>query len=253
MNLSRFTLAFLLLFGSAARLAAADTPGFTPKPGYKVDVEMEVSEDGTVEAAKVINSDDMSGDAVLQRAALGVAGRMKLPVREKDGKPVKYKAQAPIYFPVADDEGPESNKAPKPRIHAAPQILYPAGLAEQGIVGGAIVEIIVGIDGNVSSIKVLRSSHPAFAQAAEEGVKKWSFVPAMKDGQPVESRWRMAITFSTDALDADWNWRVAPRPSLGNYTVARRVTPNPPSAGPLAPTNLSIQPSPAPASAPEKK
>lgn len=212
---------------------------YVPKPGYKVEVEMHVNEDGTVEDAKVLSSDHESGDSVLQRAALGAAMRMKLPVKQKDGKPIKYTAQAPIYFPVEGDEGPEANKAPKPSVHHHEQILYPPGLAEKGIVGGAIVEMIIGVDGNVSSVKVLRASHPEFATAAAEGVKRWTFSPAMKDGKAVESRWRMAVTFATDQQDADWEWRVAPRPNLGNYTVAHRTT-DP------TPVGLSVQPATAP-------
>lgn len=250
---------FLPLFIGALALVSvpfARAQDYTPKPGYKVVVEMQVKEDGTVDEAKVLESDDQSGDSVLERAAIGSALRMKLPPRMKDGKPVAYKAQAPIHFPVEGDEGLESNNAPKPKIHSAQRITYPAGLAEQGIVGGAILEIIVGANGNVSSVKVLRASHPEFATAASEGVKVWNFIPAMKDNQAVESRWRLAITFATDVKDADWMWRVAPRPSLGNYTVARRVSPDPAPA-PAAPTGLSISPSAVPATpaapVPEKK
>jgi hypothetical protein len=43
----------------------------------------------------------------------------------------------------------------------------------------------------------------------------------MKDGAPVESRWRMAVAFSYHGKNVEWKWRVAPRPSLGNYTVVR--------------------------------
>jgi len=230
-------------------LSVARAQDYTPKPGYTVLLELQVKADGTVEEVKILDSDDETGDAVLQRAAAGAAFRIKLPVREKDGKPVAYKAQAPIYFPVDGDEGLEANNAPKPKIRTAPQIVYPAGMAEKGIVGGAILELIIGANGNISSTKLMRASHPEFATAAVEGVKHWSFVPALKNNEPVESRWRVAITFATDMQDADWMWRVAPRPSLGSYTVVRRVAPIP--AAPAAPTGLSITPPAAPA--PEKK
>ncbi len=250
MNLRRLTpclVALSLVLGWSNVSAQQNTAAPATKPGYKVEVELKVKEDGVVEDARIVKTEDTSGDALLDRAALAGLLRHKMPVREKDGHPIAYTAIAPVVFPVPDDEGPESNNAPKPKIHNAPQIEYPPGLAEQGVVGGAILELVIGASGNVASAKVLRSSHPEFAQAAEEGVKKWAFIPAMKDGQPVESRWRIAVTFATDAQDADWPWRIAPRPSLGNYTVARRVTP----ASAPAPASAG-QPAPA-ASEPEKK
>jgi TonB family protein len=241
MNLRRLTpclAALSLVLGWS--MASAEEPAPKTKPGYKVEVELKVKEDGSVEDAKIVKTEDTSGDALLDRAALAGLMRHKMPVREKDGHPIAYTAIAPVVFPVPDDEGPESNNAPKPKIHSAPQIAYPPGLAEQGVVGGAILELIIGADGNVSSVKVLRSSHPEFAKAAEDGVKRWTFIPAMKDNQPVESRWRLAVTFATDKEDADWPWRIAPRPSLGNYTVARRMT-------------TADQPAPAATPEPEKK
>ena len=68
--------------------------------------------------------------------------------------------------------------------------------------------------------------------AATAAVKQWIFVPAKKDGVAVESRWRLAISFESDVVRADWKWRFAPRPALGNYAVVHRTLPSEPVAMP---------------------
>ncbi|MFZ5494595.1 MAG: energy transducer TonB [Verrucomicrobiota bacterium] len=197
--------------------------------GYKVVVEIAFDEQGAAEEAKVVESDDPTGVQLLNQIALRLAEEVRQPPRlGKDGQPVRFKARAPFNFPVADDEGPEANNAPKPLLKAAPQPVYPESLAASGEVGGAILELIIGTDGAVKQATVLRSSHPEFANAAYLAVQKWQFTPAQKDGVAVESRWRLAMNFSVDNKEADWMWRVAPRPSLGSFTTVRP----PPAAAP---------------------
>jgi TonB family protein len=107
-------------------------------------------------------------------------------------------------------------------------------LAAAGEGGGAILELSIGADGAVSKVSVLRSSHPEFANAAYAAVQQWQFAPAEKDGVAVESRWRIAVNFSVDNKEADWMWRVAPRPSLGSFTAVRAKVPDA-AAAPVAP------------------
>jgi len=228
MNTRRLFLALAALsFGLS--LSAAD-PAAEAKNGYTVVLDMKVTEAGVVDDAKVVSSDDRSVDHILDRMAMEAARVMKLAPRLKDGKAVVYTARAPFKFTVEDDEGPDANNAPKPSIHHAIQPIFPAELAAKSEVGGVILEAVIGVDGKISALKVLRSSHPEFAQAATTAVNQWTFTPAKKDGVPVESRWRLAISFETDALRADWKWRFAPRPALGNYAVVHRTLPDAPAA-----------------------
>jgi TonB family protein len=220
------TLALVL----ALPLSRAEKPA-SAKPGYTVVVEVKVDEKGLPEDAQVFSSDDTTLDHILDRTALGMAKGIKLAPRVKDGHAVKYTVRAPFVFPVEGDEGAEANNSPKPKLSQAVQPVYPADQAAKGTVGGAILEAVIGADGKVSSLMILRSSDPAFELAATTAVKQWVFVPAQKDGVPVESRWRMSICFETDVQVTDWTWRVAPRPSLGSYTVVHRtLPPEPPAA-----------------------
>lgn len=201
-------------------------------------LEVTFNEQGDVENWRIAKSDDPTGDQLLERIAIAKGGKLKLEPHLKDGQPVKFKTEVPFNFPVEGDEGPTANEAHKPRIRGG--ILepdYPADLLAKRQMGGAILELLIKADGSVSIVRVLRASHPEFGQAAEAAVRQWHFWPELKDGKPVESRWRMAVSFAINNLEPDWIWRVAPRPSLGGFVVARVF-------GAPAPT-VSAQPSPA--------
>lgn len=201
--------------------ARAQTPA--PKPaGYKVMVEITFDEQGNSVDGKIVDSDDPSGARVLEQVAMRLAEQVKQPARkDKDGKPVKFKVRAPFNFPVEGDEGAAANEAPKPALKSAPMPVFPENLAAAGTVGGAIVELVIGADGKVGHATLLRASHPEFGAAAVAAVQQWVFAPAQKDGAAVESRWRIAVNFSVEGKEADWLWRVAPRPSLGAFTAVR--------------------------------
>lgn len=221
-----------LIFAFSLVAVRAQTP---VAPGYKVVVEITFDEQGNAEDGKVVESDDPSGARVLEQIAMTLAAEVKQPARNGgDGKPMKFKARAPFNFPVEGDEGPAANNAPKPALRAAPLPVYPEDLAATGTTGGAILELIIGADGAVSKATVLRSSHPAFANSAYAAVQQWQFAPAQKDGVAVESRWRIAVNFSVDDKEAEWKWRVAPRPSLGSFTAVRAKVPAA-AAAPAAP------------------
>lgn len=217
-------LAFALLLGSAHAAS-----------GYRVVVEITFDEEGAAEEAKIVESDDPTGVQLLNQIAIRLAEDIsQAPRTDKDGKPRKFKARAPFDFPIEGDEGPEANKAPKPALREAPLPVYPAALAAAGEVGGAILELAIGADGAVQGVNIMRASHPEFGQAAQAAAAQWKFAPAQKDGVAVASRWRVAINFSVDNKEAEWKWRIAPRPSLGSFTAVR-----PPLAAAPAPTEAA--------------
>ena len=208
------------------------------QPGYTVVIDIKIDEKGAPEDAQVVKSDDPTGDHLLERIAMAKVRAMKLEPRMKEGHASKYTVQAPFVFPVEGDEGPQTGQLSPPRIVHAVQPTYPVEQAARGEIGGAILEAVIRADGTVATVKELRSTQPGFAQAAVAAVQQWKFVPAQQDGQAVESRWRLSISFETDVSRNDWMWRVAPRPSLGSYTVVHRTqAPAAPAAGdkPVAP------------------
>lgn len=228
MNTRSFPLlaAIFTLFPSLIQLAVAADPAASTKPGYTVILDLKVDENGVPEDAQIFRSDDTTIDHILDRTAMANARAMKLAPRLKEGKAVKYTVRAPFVFPVEGDEGPESNNlVSRPKILQAAQPVYPAALAAAGECGSAILEVVVGLEGHISSVKDLRSTQPAFAQAAMDAVRQWTLTPAQQQGKPVESRWHLALCFETDVRTNAWVWRVAPRPSLGSYTVIHQTQP----------------------------
>lgn len=217
----RFLLLPLMILGLLGVAAQAAT-------GHRVVLEITFDEEGAAEEAKVVESDDPTGVQLLNQIAIRLAEEVRQPARkDKDGNPVKFKARAPFDFPVEGDEGPAANNAPKPALRQMVQPVYPEALAAAGEVGGAILELVIAADGSVSKATVLRSSHIEFANAAHMAVRQWQFAPAQKDGVAVESRWRIAVNFSVENKEADWMWRIAPRPSLGSFTAVRAKVPPP--------------------------
>lgn len=74
--------------------------------------------------------------------------------------------------------------------------VYPFDLRKDGIEGEALVQFVVGGDGAVHDVSVVRASHVAFGEAAAEAVQEWRFDAAAKDGVPVNVKMQQSISFS---------------------------------------------------------
>jgi len=61
--------------------------------------------------------------------------------------------------------------------------------------GTCVLWLIVGADGRPRDIKVARSLGMGLDQKAIEAVRRWSFEPAMKDGQPVAVQINVEVNF----------------------------------------------------------
>ena len=238
-NPARFLLPPLMLLGAVVSLAQAVSPGYT------VLTEISFDEQGMPESAVIVESDDPTGDHYLEQMVTSLSEKDKQAPRLKDGKPVKFKARRPFHFPVEGDQGLAAN-ANRPKLSAGDHALpkYPESLAAKGESGGAIVELTIGSDGIVKSVRTLRTSHPEFAQAAEAALARWTFNPAAQVGAPVETRWNVAIGFTSSGT-LDLKWRLAPRPCIGGLIVGHL----PPAATPAPVT----PPAPAPSAAPAEK
>lgn len=222
-------LAAVCALGSALR--AAEQPN-TPaalaaekKQGYTVLTQIKVDEKGETTDVAVIESNDATTGKILEKLALAMAAKSDLPPREKNGKPAKYTVRAPFFFPIQDDEGPESDNGPKPKLKQAVQPVYPEKMWLDHQVGGAIFELVVDKEGKLTRVTPLRASHPEFQAAAQEALEKWEFSPAKDGDTPVESRVRLAIVFEDTDKMAEVQWRVPPRPMLGSWFVLRSDQP----------------------------
>jgi TonB family protein len=82
-----------------------------------------------------------------------------------------------------------------PRALRTPEPKYSKSAKEQRIEGIVVVDITIGSNGQVSDPKVVRPLEPSLDANAIEAVKKWEFVPAIKDGRPVAVRMNIEISY----------------------------------------------------------
>ncbi len=83
---------------------------------------------------------------------------------------------------------------------AAPAPAYPRDALRGGITGRVELELLVGVDGGVLEVRVVRSSgNRQLDNAAREQVlHNWRFQPAMRGGIAVQALGRVPIVFSLD-------------------------------------------------------
>ena len=109
-------------------------------------------------------------------------------------------ASAPVAPPTA---APAAAAQPAPRFGGSVQSVellsrtnpvYPP-LARQSRIGGVVeVKAVVGPDGKVKEVSVLKG-HPLLRNAAMDAVKMWRYKPATLNGQPVESSTIVSLNF----------------------------------------------------------
>jgi protein TonB len=72
-------------------------------------------------------------------------------------------------------------------------------MRDAGLEGVVPMEALIGLDGAVSSVRVLGAQvHPAFARAAEIAVRQWVFSPTLLNGVPVEVQMAVSVRFTLE-------------------------------------------------------
>ena len=73
---------------------------------------------------------------------------------------------------------------------------YPVSMREAGREGVVPLEALIGLDGTVTSVRVLSAQvHPDFAIAAVDAVRQWRFSPTLLNGVPVEVVMTVSVRF----------------------------------------------------------
>lgn len=76
------------------------------------------------------------------------------------------------------------------------QPLYPPGMIRAEMEGFATVRVLIGTDGRVKQVEAVKASDTAFLDATrKQALSKWRFLPATRDGEPVESWREMTVRF----------------------------------------------------------
>ena len=84
-------------------------------------------------------------------------------------------------------------RSPQKTRHVAPE--YPAIARSARVSGIVILEAVLGEDGSVRDVKVLRSK-PLLDGAAIDAVRQWRFTPTLLNGVPVPVIMTITVAFN---------------------------------------------------------
>lgn len=100
---------------------------------------------------------------------------------------------------------------PKPLEQRPPE--YPFNQRAAGIVGRVTLNFILGVDGRVEEVHIVKSNNPWFERPAIDAVLKWRFSPALRAGQPVRTRVQQEIRFNLNGARAEDFWLIEKGPN----------------------------------------
>jgi protein TonB len=72
---------------------------------------------------------------------------------------------------------------------------YPGIARAAQIEGDVVVEAVVGADGSVGEVTVLRSVHPLLDEAARNAVRRYEYAPGRRNGSPEQATVRIVVSF----------------------------------------------------------
>lgn len=183
------------------------------KPG-KVVAQFVVAPDGTVTQPRIVRS---HMGAEIDAQVLSAIGTLpKFTPGYQEGKAVSVLFTLPlslrpqsdvatdtVYWPNYTESDPEETRPQYPGGDIAllkeisSSVRYPQPMAEQDICGITMVQFVVNPDGKVGDITVLTSQSPMFDNEAKRVVRGLKdFIPATRNGKPVECTYTLPITFA---------------------------------------------------------
>lgn len=135
------------------------------------------------DAVRVASGDGLAADSVdahsMERLAQAAAKRA---------------SDAAAKVPVEVSALAELPKLANPRTVAEWfSALYPIGLMARGVEGRAVISFVIEMDGHVSSLEVVSSTHPDFGLATLRGARRMRFRPALLGGKPVRVKATMPV------------------------------------------------------------
>jgi protein TonB len=71
---------------------------------------------------------------------------------------------------------------------------YPEIARRTRVEGQVVVQAVIGRDGSMQSVRVLRG-HAVLASAAEEAVRQWRYRPYVLNGEPTEVETQITVNF----------------------------------------------------------
>jgi len=82
-----------------------------------------------------------------------------------------------------------------PRVLERVRPAYTRAAIDARIQGAVIVELVIGEQGAVENVRVLRGLPLGLTESAVAAVRRWRFEPSTLDGRPVKVRYRLTVHF----------------------------------------------------------
>jgi periplasmic protein TonB len=102
--------------------------------------------------------------------------------------------------PPPEPEGPirfvVGGKVTEPVKVGGPSPLYPEAARRARISGTVVLECVIGKNGAVESVKVLKGLPLGLTESATDAVKQWQFKPSTLNGKPVEVLYILTVKFN---------------------------------------------------------
>jgi protein TonB len=75
------------------------------------------------------------------------------------------------------------------------QPAYPAIAIAARLPGFVVLQAVIGEDGSVEDVTVLRASNPIFVRSAVDAVRQWKYRAALQSGRPVRVYFTVRVEF----------------------------------------------------------
>jgi TonB family protein len=72
---------------------------------------------------------------------------------------------------------------------------YPAAARAAQLEGDVLLEALIGTDGKVKDVALLRSVHPLVDEAAKKAVRQYEYTPGRRNGAPESVAIRVTVSF----------------------------------------------------------
>lgn len=96
------------------------------------------------------------------------------------------------------DTGAPEQVVVEPEVLERPLPVYPPELRAAGVEGQVVARAVIGEDGRIRDVEILRTDHPLFSEALLATIPSWRFEPATVDGQPIEIDYTLVQLFTLD-------------------------------------------------------
>lgn len=159
-----------------------------------------ITEDDKIEEDKQVKNQDevLDNEAAVGAVDIteGTNDLNKIAIKEQVIDEPKVEEEQPMNIAMVEQKPQFPGGEAEMYKWLGSNIVYPPAAAEEGVSGRVVVEFVVGKDGSITNVHVVRQRHPALDKEALRVVKampKW--IPGRNNGQPVKVTYTLPVTF----------------------------------------------------------